>query len=142
MFLQLQKIEKECSEMEKFIIDNGGIDYLLLGVGMNGHLALNEPCCDKHGRAHSCNLTEKTKEVLFKYFDYETQLKYGITLGIENFREAKETVVIFNCERKVEIFERFMKSVPTNKLPVSLVKEFENARVITDMAAASKVYSE
>ena len=39
--------------MEKFIKDNGGIDCLLLGVGTNGHLALNEPGCDIHIRAHS-----------------------------------------------------------------------------------------
>ena len=35
--------EKECAEIEKFIKDNGGIDCLLLGVGINGQLALNEP---------------------------------------------------------------------------------------------------
>ncbi|MGN1404708.1 MAG: 6-phosphogluconolactonase [Erysipelotrichaceae bacterium] len=134
--------EKECAEMEKFIKDNGGIDYLLLGVGMNGHLALNEPGCDIHGKAHSCDLAEKTREVSVKYFDYETQLKYGITLGIENFREARETVVIFNCERKADIFEQFIKSAPTNELPVSLVKEFNNVRVISDLAAASKIYIE
>ena len=48
--------EKECAEMEKFIKDNGGIDCLLLGVGINGHLALNEPGYDIHIRAHSCSL--------------------------------------------------------------------------------------
>ena len=48
--------EKECAEMEKFIKDNGGIDCLLLGVGINGHQALNEPGCDIHIRAHSCIL--------------------------------------------------------------------------------------
>ena len=50
--------EKECAEMEKFIKDNGGIDCLLLGVGINGHLTLNEPGCDIHIRAHSCSLAE------------------------------------------------------------------------------------
>ena len=45
--------EKECAEKEKFIKDNGGIDCLLLGVGINGHLALNESGCDIHIRAHS-----------------------------------------------------------------------------------------
>lgn len=54
--------EKECAEMEKFIKDNGGIDCLLLGVGINGHLALNEPGCDIHIRAHSCSLAEVHKD--------------------------------------------------------------------------------
>ena len=54
--------EKECAEMEKFIKDNGGIDCLLLGMGMNGHLALNEPGCDIHIRAHSCSLAEVHKD--------------------------------------------------------------------------------
>lgn len=54
--------EKGCAEMEKFIKDNGGIDCLLLGVGINGHLALNEPGCDIHIRAHSCSLAEVHKD--------------------------------------------------------------------------------
>ena len=55
--------EKECAEMEKFIKDNGGIDCLLLGVGINGHLALNEPGYDIHIRAHSCSLAEVHKDL-------------------------------------------------------------------------------
>ena len=58
----LKTEKKECAEMEKFIKDNGGIDCLLLGVGMNGHLALNEPGCDIHIRAHSCSLAEVHKD--------------------------------------------------------------------------------
>ena len=54
--------EKECAEMEKFIKDNGGIDCLFLGVGINGNLALNEPGCDIHIRAHSCSLAEVHKD--------------------------------------------------------------------------------
>ena len=43
--------------MEKFIKDNGGIDCLLLGVGTNGHLALNEPGCDIQGtQLQSCEV--------------------------------------------------------------------------------------
>lgn len=55
--------EKECAEKEKFIKDNGGIDCLLLGVGINGHLALNEPGYDIHIRAHSCSLAEVHKDL-------------------------------------------------------------------------------
>ena len=55
--------EKECAEKEKFIKDNGGIDCLLLSVGINGHLALNEPGYDIHIRAHSCSLAEVHKDL-------------------------------------------------------------------------------
>jgi 6-phosphogluconolactonase/glucosamine-6-phosphate isomerase/deaminase len=36
-------LKRECREMDEYIISNGGIDYMFLGLGMNGHLALNEP---------------------------------------------------------------------------------------------------
>ena len=55
--------EKECAEKEKFIKDNGGIDCLLLGVGINGHLALNEPGYDIDIRAHSCSLAQVHKDL-------------------------------------------------------------------------------
>jgi glucosamine-6-phosphate deaminase len=36
-------LEKECKRVDKFISDNGNIDLIVLGIGMNGHIGFNEP---------------------------------------------------------------------------------------------------
>ena len=38
-----EDLDRECKRMDDFILSNGGLDLVVLGVGMNGHLGLNEP---------------------------------------------------------------------------------------------------
>ena len=135
--------EKECEEIEKFIEDNGGLDYIALGVGMNGHVALNEPGVDLNIGAHVNTLADKTKEVSEKYFENGMpDLKQGLTLGYKNIFAAKEIVVFINGERKVPVFEKFMKTSVTNEYPVTNVKSTNKSRVVVDLAASKNIYVE
>ena len=34
-------LESECSKMDKVIADKGGIDIMIVGIGMNGHIAVS-----------------------------------------------------------------------------------------------------
>src|SRR5215470_17074658 len=36
-------LQNECVEMDRFISDKGGIDLMVVGIGMNGHSGFNEP---------------------------------------------------------------------------------------------------
>ena len=38
-----QDLESECQKINEFIASKDGLDVMLVGVGMNGHIALNEP---------------------------------------------------------------------------------------------------
>ena len=75
--------EKECGEMEACLHGWGGMDYLLLGMGMNGHLALNEPGDGFDRKAHPVKLSQTTVRVAPKYFPSGMPpISGGITLGI------------------------------------------------------------
>ena len=61
--------KEECSRIDQIIFSHGGIDLMLLGLGMNGHLGLNEPGGSfedyaKSGRAFRDN-HECRAEILF-----------------------------------------------------------------------------
>ena len=36
-------LKNECEKMDKFINEKNGIDIMLVGIGMNGHIGFNEP---------------------------------------------------------------------------------------------------
>jgi glucosamine-6-phosphate isomerase len=134
--------EQECREAENFIKDNGGIDYLVLGVGMNGHVGFNEPGCDFGAGVHINAIADKTLEVSDKYFKNGIpDLRRGITLGFKNFFEAREIVVAINGEHKASIVKAFFESPVTNQLPVTGMKTCNRTRVILDYAAARNVIS-
>ena len=134
--------EKECAEIEKYIADNGGIDYILLGVGMNGHVGLNEPGVDFTLGAHVNKLAEKTKEVSVKYFmDGMPPLENGITLGFKNFFEARDIVVILNGAHKAPVVKTFFEHKISNEFPVTAMKTCPKTRIVMDFAAAKDVIS-
>ena len=42
----------ECARYERAIVDAGGIDLQLLGIGTNGHIGFNEPARELAGATH------------------------------------------------------------------------------------------
>ncbi len=124
-------LDKECARIEK-CIGNRTFDYVLLGVGMNGHLALNEPGCMLDTKVFHCELADTTRVVLQKYFPSKVSITKGISLGIEYFRKSKELVIVANGVRKHDIIQRTIHSEVTNEIPATIVKEHQNSCLILD----------
>ena len=132
-------LESECRRVEDFIASNsinGVIDYLVLGTGMNGHLALNEPVADLESRAHVTSLTPLTAKVAQKYFPSQIQLTGGVTLGMANFREATRTMLMVSGSHKKEILSKILTDNYINGIiPASAIKTFANASIYCDKDA-------
>ena len=75
--------------MERLVEELGGIDFMFLGIGINGHLGLNEPGCDFEQGPHTTALSETTKTVGQKYFSSHADLQGGITLGIRDIMNSR-----------------------------------------------------
>ena len=54
-------LEKECADYEKAIVEAGGIDLFLGGIGEDGHIAFNEPFSSLNSRTRVVTLTEDTE---------------------------------------------------------------------------------
>jgi glucosamine-6-phosphate isomerase len=127
----------ECKSVEQFIDRRGGIDFMLLGIGMNGHLALNEPGCDLNGGAHVTELSETTKNVGQKYFSSRANLSGGLTLGLKNIKAAKTIVVNVSGAHKAPVVKKLRESKPGNPgFPASALKELREARFYFDASCA------
>lgn len=129
----------ECARIESYIRECGGIDYLLLGIGMNGHLALNEPGTDFQVGAHVTEISETTKTVGQKYFQKPTALSGGITLGIRNILAARRIVLVINGERKQEVTSELFHTAVNPRFPASALKLVPEAEVLVDQAAAQRI---
>ena len=55
--------EAECAAYEQAIVDAGGFDLFLGGVGEDGHIAFNEPFSSLSSRTRVVTLTQDTREV-------------------------------------------------------------------------------
>jgi glucosamine-6-phosphate isomerase len=132
-------LEEECRKMDEFIKENGGLDLVILGVGMNGHLGLNEPGTDFEKYSHVVDLTENTKEVAKKYFDSERKLEQGITLGIKHFLEARREVLIISGIKKADIAKKVAEGEVSEEIPATSAKLHKNSCLILDAESSSKL---
>lgn len=128
--------EAECAAMERQLADWGGLDYLLLGMGMNGHLALNEPGDSFARRAHVVPLADTTKQVAPKYFPAGMPpITQGITLGIADFMEARCIQLAVFGAHKAPVVARLLAQAPSEDLPATALKALPQAQLLLDRAA-------
>ena len=130
---KLDDYERECQEVSEFISD--GIDYLVLGTGMNGHLGLNEPGCDLKAGTRRVELDSVTQKVAQKYFEEQTPLLGGLTMGIGDFAKARRTVLMVSGYHKYDILHKIIDSPITPEIPATAIKDFENASLYCDKEA-------
>jgi len=134
--------EAECLAVTNFIRERGGIDYLLLGVGMNGHLALNEPGSDLSLGARLVRLSDTTRQVAPKYFPKEMPpIEEGLTLGIKDLLAAKRIQVVLTGTHKNPVVKRLLANEPPQDFPASVLLK-TNAELLLDAAAERRAQSE
>lgn len=129
----------ECARMEQGIAAWGGIDFMLLGMGMNGHLALNEPGDDFAKGVHVAPLSDKTKEVAVKYFPPAEMppITHGITLGIPNMLASREIVLTVFGQHKQPVVAKLLEAkLPSTSFPASALVETAHAQLVLDQGAA------
>jgi glucosamine-6-phosphate isomerase len=130
-----EDLEAECQRVNDLIASKGGLDIIMVGIGMNGHLGLNEPGTPFDTYAHISVLEEVTASVGQKYFQSETPLTQGITVGLKHFLEAKVAIVIANGEKKKAIISRVLDEPVSESLPASALKLHPNSHLWVDAAA-------
>lgn len=132
-------LEEECNRVDNFIFKNKGIDIIVLGVGMNGHLGFNEPNIDPNLYCTVVQLDEVTTSVGKKYFNEELTLNKGITLGLKHIFESKNKIIIANGRNKAEIVNRIIRGSKSKKVPASLLVNEVGCSIFLDKEAASKL---
>ncbi len=136
---QSANLQGECDRVNREVVALGGLDLMVLGVGMNGHLALNEPGTSFDSYAHLSTLDPITAEVGQKYFTKATPLTEGITLGLRHAREAKQLIVMACGATKASVVQRALEGEVSEDFPASLVQRVEGALVMLDEAAAGRL---
>lgn len=132
-------LDAECERMDQFISSKGGLDIMMVGIGMNGHLGLNEPGTPFDLYAHRSELDPITVQVGQKYFTKETPLTAGITLGLKHLAEAGKAVLIASGAKKADIIHESLQGTVSPEVPASILQTLPNAFVLLDKDAASEL---
>ncbi|MFA4843162.1 MAG: HEAT repeat domain-containing protein, partial [Candidatus Omnitrophota bacterium] len=122
----------------------GGADIVLLGVGMDGHLAFNEPpkYSSFTSRMQEVELTESTIEANTPDCPDIRKNPYAYTMGMADIFEGKHLFFFANGAKKARIVREALKGMITRGVPASVLQLHPNVTVILDEKAASMLTGE
>ncbi|TAE59433.1 MAG: glucosamine-6-phosphate deaminase [Bacteroidetes bacterium] len=134
-------LSAETERLNQAVAHAGGLDLILVGIGMNGHIGFNEPGIPFDSYAHVVELEAFTQEVGQKYFRTQTVLNQGITLGLRHLTEAKQAILIANGLKKAEIVRQAIEGPVSPDVPASVMRLHPGGLFLIEREAASALHS-
>lgn len=126
----------QCLEMNKYIKSKGGIDLMIVGIGMNGHIGFNEPGVGLSLEAHVIELDKITQITAQKYFETAVFISHGITLGMKQIMDAKEVIALAMGKHKSKIVQAMVNEEINEMLPASFLQQHKKSFLLLDKTAA------
>jgi glucosamine-6-phosphate isomerase len=130
-------LHRACITMDETIEKQGGIDLMIVGIGINGHIGFNEPGVSFDLKSHVIELTETTTQVGQKYFSETKPLKTGITLGFAHLMAARQVLLLADGNKKTAIVAQAFNGAVSREVPASILLSHPNSLVMLDKNAAA-----
>ena len=116
------------------LIQNNPIDIAFMGIGINGHIAFNEPGCKITDTTRLIELKEITKRTNNVNYDK------ALTVGMAEILASKKLVLMAIGETKNDIIYDFIHH--TYKMPATYLLNHRNVDLYVDKPAFSKVLNQ
>ena len=129
---------EEIQTIAKRLNQEGRIDLCILGIGINGHLGLNEPSSFLYPDTNLSELSTTTKKhPMLQKTGHSVQ--YGLSLGINDIMRSKSILLLVNGAHKEEAFKKFLSRKITTQFPVSMLWLHSNVTVVCDKETVPEI---
>lgn len=131
----------ECARYEEKIAACGGIDLFMGGIGVDGHLAFNEPYTSLASRTGVRELTTDTRIVNSRFFggDPEKVPSKALSVGIGTVTDAKEVLVLISGHNKARALAATVEGGVSQKWTCSALQLHNAAIIACDEAACGEL---
>jgi 6-phosphogluconolactonase/glucosamine-6-phosphate isomerase/deaminase len=115
-----------------------GFDLCILGVGLNGHLGMNEPGSPSDASTRRVELHTSSQSAAAAYGARQTPT-WGVTIGLKELLAAQEVWLLVTGSSKADIVARALEGEVTTDVPASLLQHHPNVTAWLDSSAASQL---
>lgn len=138
-----EDLEAACRNYEMQMAAAGYCDLQILGIGSDGHIGFNEPGGALDSRTHIGELHEQTRRDNARFFDGNVDAvpTHCITQGLATIMEARKLVLIATGEGKAEAVAQLVEGEMSPQWPATVMQRHDDALVLVDAAAASRLAS-
>lgn len=138
--IEKNDVRSYAAEYEKKIEMAGGIDYQILGIGINGHIGFNEPGSGRQSGTRLVALDNTTRLANAYEFASIAQVpRLAITVGINTILKAKKIVLLAWGSHKAPVIRESVEGTMTDHVPASFLQEHNNCAFVLDEGAAQEL---
>lgn len=132
--------EREARLFEAALAARGGADLQMLGLGMNGHIGINQPGTPFESETWVSPMDPDFEAKVRR----ETQVPAdtilgGLTRGIKEIMHTRKLILIAKGAHKADMVAKAVLGPVTTDIPASVVQLHPNCEILLDAAAASKI---
>lgn len=134
-------LKVECANYEKAIVEAGGFDLFLGGIGEDGHIAFNEPFSSLQSRTREVVLTYDTRVVNSRFFDNDVNKvpKSALSVGVATVLGAKEVVILAFGSKKARAVKDAVEGPYTHYCTLSCLQAHPAGTVVCDELAVGEL---
>ena len=133
--------EAECLAYEEKIAALGGVDLFLGGIGVDGHIAFNEPFTSLKSRTGVRALTTDTRIVNSRFFgnDPEAVPAKALSVGVGTVFDSKEVLILINGHAKARALAATVEGGVSQKWTCSALQLHKAAIIACDEPACGEL---
>lgn len=134
-------LDAECQAYENKIKSLGGIQLFLGGIGVDGHIAFNEPGSSLKSRTRVKTLTQDTLIVNSRFFDNDVNLvpKHALTVGVGTVMDAQEVLIMVNGHSKARALHHAVEASINHLWTISALQLHPKGIIVCDEAATDEL---
>jgi galactosamine-6-phosphate isomerase len=129
----------ECTRIARFLREQGPIDLCVLGLGINGHLAFNEPAVTLKPGPHVATLSPASLGHPMLH-DARSEPTYGLTVGMADILRSRQILLLVSGQSKAEQLRRLLDGGIITQFPASFLQLHANLTILCDADAASHLH--
>ena len=133
--------DEECRRYEEKIKSYGKIHLFMGGVGVDGHIAFNEPASSLSSRTRIKTLTPDTIIANSRFFDNDiTQVpKYSLTIGVGTLLDAEEVMILATGHAKALAVQAAVEGAVNHMWTVSALQLHRHFVLVCDEPALQEL---
>jgi glucosamine-6-phosphate deaminase len=134
------RVDEYCRRYEDAIVDAGGVDFQILGIGKTGHIGFNEPGSGSDSRTRLVTLDAITRrDAAADFFGEEFVPREAITMGVATILDAHEIAILATGEHKSSIVRRAVEGDIDVEVAATFLQRHPDTTFYVDRAAGAEL---
>lgn len=135
-----EELANYCDLFEKKIIEVGGLDIQVLGIGINGHIGFNEPGSKIESKTRKVKISNESYKTISKDFKETNKIpREALTLGIKTILSSCKIYLMAWGIYKSSVIKKAIKGKIISSCPASYLRNHNDVTYFLDEMSSSKL---